>query len=123
MSGTLALSRRHAMAEADAVRQQIATALEALHAPGRATPETTGFFFIAIGSVAFSVAMLKRTSFGRLTAYLGLMAGLLTVIDDACIIVAPALAAILMPISGLAWVLWWLLVSRALFRLSRSSTT
>ena len=39
--------------------------------------------------------------------------------NDISIVVAPSLAAILMPINGLLWLIWWVLVSRGLFQLGR----
>jgi hypothetical protein len=42
-----------------------------------------------------------------------------TLANDLSLILAPDLAAVLMPINGFLWLVWWLLVSRELFQLSR----
>ena len=46
-----------------------------------------------------------------------ILAALFTLVNDLSIVVAPLWASILMPINGLLWLVWWLLVSRGLFRL------
>jgi hypothetical protein len=88
----------------------------------RATPETAGFFFVAIAGLVFSLVILKSRSLGQVTAYTGIVASLITFADDICIVIAPSLAAILLPINGLLWLIWWLLISRGLFQLGRQVT-
>jgi 4-hydroxybenzoate polyprenyltransferase len=38
-------------------------------------------------------------------------------------IIAPAIATTLMPINGLLWLIWWLMISAGLFRLARATQT
>ena len=121
VSATLALSERHAAAATEVQRSQIALSLETMHAPARATPETTGFFFMAIGGAVLSAAMLRCDALGRAAGYVGIVGGLATLSNQVCAVVAPSVAAILMPVSGLLWLVWWLLVSRGLFRLGRGT--
>lgn len=116
VSATLALSDRYAAATTELQRVQIALSLETMHAPARATPETTGFFFMAVGGAVLSATMLRFGILGRAAGYVGIVGGLATLLNDVCIVVAPQVAAILMPINGLLWLVWWLLVSRGLLR-------
>ena len=40
--------------------------------------------------------------------------------DTVGLVVAPAIAPALMPINGLLWLVWWLLIGAGLLRLARS---
>jgi hypothetical protein len=120
LSATLSLSEQYAAATTDVQRSLLLAAGQAAHASSRATPETTGFFFVAVGGLFISVVMLRSEAFGRAAAYVGILASLFTLGNDISIVLAPSLASILMPISGLLWAVWWILVSLALFRLAQS---
>ena len=37
-------------------------------------------------------------------------------------ILAPSIAALLMPINGLVWLIWWLMMSAGLFRLAKDTS-
>ncbi|MBN1580497.1 MAG: DUF4386 family protein [Anaerolineae bacterium] len=119
VSATLSLSDQYAAATTEAQRFQILAAGQAIHAPIRATVETAGFFFMAAAGLIISVVILHGKSLSRVTAYVGILASLVTFANDISIVVAPSLATILMPINGLLWLVWWLLISRGLFRLAR----
>lgn len=119
VSATLALSDQYAAATTEAQRSHILAAVQAMHAPGRATPETAGFFFMALAGLIISVVIRQSAIFGPVTAYVGILASLATFANDVSIVVAPSLATTLMPINGLLWLIWWLLISRGLFRLAR----
>jgi uncharacterized protein DUF4386 len=119
VSGTLSLSDQYAAATTETQRSQILAAGQAIHATGRATPETIGFFLMAVAGLIISVVLRRSAAFGQVTAYVGILASLFTLADDICVLVAPALAAFLMPVNGLLWLIWWLLISRGLFRLVR----
>jgi hypothetical protein len=122
VSATLSLSDQYAAATTEAQRSQILAAGRAIHAAGRATPETTGFFFTAIAGLIISIVLLRGGSFGRATAYVGILASLVTFANDMSIVLAPSLAAILMPINGLLWLIWWLLISYGLVKLGRNAS-
>jgi hypothetical protein len=119
VTATLSLSEQYAAATTDAQRVQILAAGQATHAPIRATPETIGFFFIAVASLIVSVVVLRSNTFNKITAYVGILAGLATIVNHVSLIIAPSLAAILMPISGLLWFVWWTMISVGLFKLAR----
>ena len=119
VSAMLSLSDQYAAARTEAEQSQIVAAAQAVFAPTRATPETAGFFFVAVAGLVFSLVILQGRNLGRVVAYVGVLAGLVTVANDISIVIAPSLAAILMPINGLLWLIWWALVSRGLFQLGR----
>ena len=116
------LSDQYAAAATEAQRGQILAAGEALNALGVPTPQTTGFLFMAVAVLIISVVMLRSEYFGKATAIVGILASLLTFADDTSLVLAPSLAGMLMPISGVVWILWWLLISRGLFRLGKAAS-
>jgi hypothetical protein len=120
VSASLTLSGQYAAATTEPQRVQILAAWQAAEAPVRATPQTIGFLFIAIAGLIISAIMSQGEVFGKVNAYVGILAGAVTLADHVCIVVAPSIAGILMPIDGLLWFVWWLLSSRGLFRLQRS---
>jgi hypothetical protein len=122
VSASLALGDQYAAATTEPHRDQILAAWQAAEAPVHATPQTIGFLFIAVASLIISAVMLRSKTF-KATAYVGILAGVVTFADHVCIVVAPAISGILMPIDGLLWFIWWLLSSRGLFRLQRSIST
>jgi hypothetical protein len=58
--------------------------------------------------------------FSKVTAWLGLLASLVTFADHISLVVAPALATPLMIASGLFWLPWWALIGFALLRMARN---
>jgi hypothetical protein len=86
----------------------------------KATPLTTGFLFQAVAGMIISWVILKNRVFNKSTAIVGLAGGAVTIANDFSIVVASTLADMMMPVNGLLWLVWWLLVSRELLRLSRS---
>ncbi|MBN2394092.1 MAG: DUF4386 family protein [Anaerolineae bacterium] len=119
VTAILSLSEQYAAATTDAQRAQLLAAGQAIHAPIRATPETTGFFFIAVAGLIVSVVILRSDTFNKITAYVGILGGLSTMANHASLLIAPSLAAILMPVSGLLWLVWWVMMSVGLFKLGR----
>lgn len=122
VSASFPLSDQYAAATTEAHRAQILAAWQAMTAPIRATPQTMGFLFIAVAGLIISVVMLRSKVFSKATAYLGILAGAVTFADHTCIVVAPSIAGILMPIDGLLWLIWWILVSQGLFRLGKRTS-
>ena len=123
VTATLSLSERYASAAGEAQRSQLVAAGLAVHAATRATPETLGFLFVAVGGAITSAVTLRRGIFSRAAGYLGLAAGLVTIANHLSKIVAPAVAPKLMPVNGLLWLVWWLLMSSGLLRLARRVAT
>jgi hypothetical protein len=115
----LPLSDRYAAATTDAQRAAILGAGEALGALVGPTPLTAGFLLMAVGVFILSIVMLRAGLFNKATAYLGLAASVLTMVDHVTVISAPALAIPLMIVSGLFWIPWWVVVGLGLLRLAR----
>ena len=121
VTATLSLSNQFAIATTEAERSQILAAGHAVTALSRATPETLGFFFITIASLIISTVIFQSTTFNKMIAYLGILGGVIVLANDISIIIAPSIATILMPLSGLIWLIWWILVGQKLLRLGRKA--
>jgi hypothetical protein len=122
MLSMLTLSDRYAVAATEIDRARLLAAGETLGSLGTATPQTMGFFLMAIGVLILSLVMLRDPQFSKITAWFGILASLFTFADDISLVLAPTLATPLMILSGLFWIPWWLLISRELFRLSRTTS-
>jgi uncharacterized membrane protein YgdD (TMEM256/DUF423 family) len=121
VSAMISLSDQYTTA-AEAVRDQLLAAGQAINSLGRATPETTGFLFMAIAGLIISIVILQNGTFSRWTTYVGFLGCALTVGNQLSLVLAPEIAAILMPVNGVLWLIWWLLVSRGLFKLGRNTS-
>ena len=119
MLGVLPLSDQYAAATTAAHRSQILAAWDALGSLGTATPQTVGYFFLAIAVLIISVVMLRGKVFGKVTAYVGILTSVVTFVDDVSLVIAPSIAGILMPVSGLLWLVWWIMISRRLLQLGK----
>ena len=120
----LPLSDLHAGATSEAERTMYLTAGEALSQVSAATPQTLGFLLTAVAGLIVSVVVLRASEqsrpFGRAVAYVGLLGFLAALANYASRLLAPSIAEALMPINGLLWFLWWILVSEGLYRLAAS---
>jgi len=121
VTATISLSHQYAAATTEAQRSQLQAAGQAILSITRATPETIGFLFIAFGSLIISFVMRHSDAFGRGVAYIGILGFVLTVANDLSIVTNSSVAAILLPINGLIWLIWWLLISLKLLRIGRST--
>lgn len=119
VTATLTLSDLYASAPIDAQQFQLLAAGQAIMSLSRGTPETIGFIFIAIASLIISIVMLQDETFGKLISYIGILGVFITLADNLSLIIAPSLAAFLMPLNGLIWLIWWILVGRKLLQLAR----
>jgi hypothetical protein len=116
------LSARYAASTTEAQRTVLLAAMETLGSLGVATNRTIGFLFLTIASLIASGVMLKSTSFGRVTAFVGIAASMVTLAVDVCVVILPSTAKTLTFLDALFWPVWWILVSRGLFRLARTMT-
>lgn len=119
MLSLMTLSDQYAVATAEAERIRLLAAGETLGALGTATPQTVGFFFMAIGVLIISFVMLQGKAFHKLTAWCGILASLLTFADDISIVLIPTLSTPLMIVSGLFWIPWWVMIGVGLLRLAK----
>lgn len=55
---------------------------------------------MAIGSLIISMILLQSGIFGKPAAGIGILAGIVTIVNEIGIVVAPAVAGVLMPING-----------------------
>jgi hypothetical protein len=119
VTATLNLSEQYANVTAETQQVQILAAGQVMHAITEATVETIGFLFVAVSSLIISIVMLQSDIFNKITAYVGIFGCIVTIADQVFLVIAPSIAIILLPINGLLWLIWWLMVSRGLFRLSQ----
>ena len=120
VSAILSLSEQYAAATTEVQRSQLLAAGQATNAPIRATTETAGFLFIAVAGSLISTVILRSSTFHKTTAYVGIAAGLFTFTNDICLVLAPPLAAALMPVNSLLWLVWWGMISAGLFKLAHN---
>jgi hypothetical protein len=118
----LPLSGLHAAATTEAQRTMYLTAGETLSYVSTATPQTLGFLFMAVAGLIISIVILRGQFFGRGVGYVGIVGFVVTLANYTSWIVAPSIAAILMPINGLLWLLWWLMISVGLFKLAKATS-
>ncbi len=121
MLSIMTLSGRYAQAATEAERLRLLAAGEALGALGTPTPQTFGFFFLSVGVLLASIVMLQTKDFSKVTAWVGILASVLTFTDDLSLLLAPNLAPPLMIASGIFWIPWWVLISVGLLRLAKAS--
>jgi hypothetical protein len=114
------LSDLYTAASTEAERTIYLTAWETLSAVTTATPQTLGWLFMATAGLVVSSIILKSHSFGVVTGYLGI-AGFVTALANytSRVLDAP-IAAALMPINGMLWLIWWLMISAGLFKLAKA---
>jgi hypothetical protein len=113
------LSGQYAAASTEAQRSQILAAGQAISALGWPTLQTTGFLFLAVAVLIISGVMLRGNIFGKVTAYTGILASVVTLADAICVFSVPALAGFLLGLGGGLWILWWVLIARRLLQLGR----
>jgi hypothetical protein len=117
VSTSLSLSNQYAAASTEAERSELLTAGRAFNAIDTPTPQTIGFLLTAVAVLIISVVMLRSTTFGKATAYVGILASVLTIADDISVVLLPAVASPLLAVAGLFWVIWWIMISRGLLQL------
>ena len=123
----LPLSDLHAAATTDAQKTIYLAAGEALSQVSTATPQTLGFLFMAVAGLIISVVSLRSQSFGRSVSlskavgFVGIAGFVAALANFGSRLLAPTIAEILMPINGLLWFAWWILVSVNLFKLARKT--
>ncbi len=121
-STMLKLSDEYAAATTQVQRDQLLAVGQTLGAPVRATIDTIGYFFIAIASLIISIVILHNGTFDKATAYVGILGFFITLVGRLSLVINATLSEILIPVGGLSWLIWWVLISRGLFRLAREST-
>ncbi len=118
----LPLTDLYAAATTEAERTLYLTVGEALSQVSSATPQTLGFLLMAVAGLIISVVVLRsgqqRLPIGRAAAYVGIAGFVAALANYVARLLAPDLAAMIMPVNGLLWFAWWIMVSVGLFRLA-----
>jgi hypothetical protein len=120
----LPLSDLHAATTTEVQRTMALTAGETLSHLTTATPQTLGFLFMAVAGLIVSVVVLRSRSsgssfaFSRMMGYVGIVGFVAAAANYASWLLALPIAAVLMPINGSLWLVWWLVVSASLFKLA-----
>jgi len=122
----LPLSDLHAAAITETQRAIYLAAGEALSQVSSATPQTFGFLLMAAAGMILSSVVLRSDApgrpFGKAAAYVGMVGFVAALVNFVSRLLAPEVAAVVMPANGLLWFAWWILVSIGLFRLARQAS-
>ena len=122
VSGMLSLSDQYVSTiSSGGQRTEVLAAGQVITSLSRATPETIGFLFMAIAGLIISIVILQSETFIKAIAYIGILAFIMTIVNNISLIVAPSITSIIMPINGLLWTIWWVLVGGTLLQLSRKT--
>lgn len=120
----LPLSDLHAAATTEAQRAMYLAAGEALSQVSSATPQTFGFLLMAAAGMIISAIVLRSGQqglpIGRAAAYVGIVGFVAAMVNFLTRLLAPDIAAMIMPINGLLWFAWWIMVSVGLFKLAKT---
>jgi FtsH-binding integral membrane protein len=123
----LSLSDLHAAATTEAQRATYLAAGEALSQVSSATPQTLGFLFTAFAGLIISVVVLRNNvkshPFGKAVAYVGIAGFVAALVNYIARLLAPDIAPMLMPINGLLWFAWWIMISVGLFKLVKTASS
>ncbi len=122
----LPLSDLHAAATTEAQRATYVAAGEALSHMSTATPQTLGFLLAAVAGLIISIVILQERSFGRSAAlsrvagYVGIVGFVVALGAYASWLLSLPIAPVFIPINGLLWLSWWLMMSLGLYRLTKT---
>ena len=83
-------------------------------------PQTLGFLFMAVAGLIISVVILRSQALDKGAGYVGIVGFAFALSNYVARLTAPSIAAILMPINGLLWLIWWLMMSVSLLKLTRA---
>ena len=118
----LPLSDLHAAATTEVQRTMYLAAGEALSQVSTATPQTLGFLLMAVAGLFTSIVILRCQFLGKAGAYVGIVGFAAALANYVSRLLAPDIAAMLMPVNGLLWFIWWIMMSVGLFRLAKDPT-
>jgi hypothetical protein len=120
----LALSDKFAAATSDAQKTLLLAAGEAILVSDmwHGTGATIGGILIQVATTLISVTMLSSRSFGKGTAYVGIVTHGLDLTHLLIGFLLPAVSVILLQIAGTLYLVWFPLLARDFFKLSRSTS-
>lgn len=119
----LALSDKFAAATSEAQKTLLLAAGEAILASDmwHGSGAITGGILLQTGALLMSVVMIQSQSFGKATAYVGIVTHGLDLLHILVSFFVPQAGFMMMVIAGPLYLVWFPLLSRDFFRLSQSS--
>ena len=111
----LSLSNQYAAATTETQRYTFLAAGQAMLAIYQGTAFYVSYVLLAIAPLIISVVMLRSNTFGKVTAYVGIVANVLAVG-----FFIPAIGVFLSLISVVGLLIWYVLIARGLFMLAQS---
>ncbi len=120
----LALYDKFAASTSDSQKTLLLAAGEAILASDmwHGTGATIGGILIQVATTLISITMLSSRAFGKSTAYVGIVTHGLDLAHLLIGFFLPAVSVILLQIAGTLYLVWFPLLARDFFRLSRSSS-
>lgn len=116
----LSLSNQYAAAATEAQKTMLLVAGQTMLAQSQGTSAYVSLLLVAVAGLITSVVMLRSKVFGKATAYIGILAGILDL--TYCITTFaffPELDAFLLASAGLCLMIWHILAGRKLYQLGR----
>ena len=110
----LSLSSQYAAATTDAQRSLFVAAGQAMLAIYQGTAFDVNYVLLSVAHLIISVVMLRSTIFGKVTAYVGILANALGLG-----LFVPAIGVFLALISVVGLLIWYILIARRLFQLAQ----
>lgn len=110
----LNLSSKYAAATSDQQKAALLAAGEAVLARYQGTPYVVGYLLSGLSALLIAIVMLHSAAFGKVTAYVGIVFGIASLVPPLGIIGMVFAFASLLPMLA-----WLILIARRLFRLNR----
>ncbi len=110
----LSLSSQYAAAATDAQRSLFVASGQAMLAIYQGTAFDVSYVLLAVTPLIISVVMLRSHSFGKVTAFVGIVANVLAVG-----LFVPAIGVFLSIVSAVGLLIWYILIARRLFLLAQ----
>jgi len=116
----LSLSNQYAAASTETQKTMLLAAGQTMLALGQSTGVYMSLLLIAVAGFIMSVVMLQSKIFGKVTAYVGILAGALDLIYCVTTFASvPELDASLLASAGLCLMIWHILAGRKLYQLGQ----
>lgn len=123
----LTLSDQYAVATTDAQRSMLLAAgqaLLAIHDPNVLGPGAVGFFLVTVAGLIISAVMLRSEVFGKITAYVGILANAFGLGYPIGVAIAPKtfvipIVATSLSVSACFLIIWYVGIARRLSQLAR----
>jgi fumarate reductase subunit D len=108
----LSLSNQYAVATTDAQRSMLLAAGQVMLAIYQGTAFSLSYILLALSGIIFSAVMLRSNIFSKVTAYAGILAGVI-----ALGLFVPKIGIFISIFSILFYEIWYILIARRLFQL------